>query len=197
MGRCSVRLQRWLGKAVAVAWRTILVAPSRHQCHRMPASALGFYCCSHVLQAPLPAMHDGAHAAVTFRPLRPLITLPSDEAQEHHLKHAMPKLHRHQTTRAARVSIPPSVTLTRPPTAQIGRARRCLLRACRRSEEGEWARRERVPRWYGTQGGPPEACHAKAAPSPGHQSSRNEHPPIGCSPTASHGSKSAVRGDAS
>ena len=47
----------------------------------------------------------------------------------------MPKLHRHQATRAAETSIPPSVALTRPPTAQIGRAWRCLLRACRRSDE--------------------------------------------------------------
>ena len=44
---------------------------------------------------------------------------------------AMSKLHRHQATTAAGVSIPPSVALTRPPTAQIGRAWRCLLRAWR------------------------------------------------------------------
>ena len=43
----------------------------------------------------------------------------------------MPKLHHCQATWASRVSIPTSIALTRPPTAQIGRAWRCLLRACR------------------------------------------------------------------
>ena len=42
---------------------------------------------------------------------------------------AMPKPHRRQATWAPRVSVPPSVAPTRPPTAQIGRAWRCLLKA--------------------------------------------------------------------
>ena len=71
-------------------------------------------------------------------------------------------------------------------TAHIGRAWRCLLRACRRSDEVSGHEGKRVPRWCGAQGGPSEACHAKPASSPGHESSRSEHPPIGCSPTASH-----------
>ena len=44
----------------------------------------------------------------------------------------MPKPHRRQASWPPRVSVPPSVALPRPPTAQIGRAWRCLLRAFRR-----------------------------------------------------------------
>ena len=36
-----------------------------------------------------------------------------------HPKRAMPKLHRHQATRAAGVSISPSVALPRPPTLKL------------------------------------------------------------------------------
>ena len=43
----------------------------------------------------------------------------------------MPKPHRRQATWAPRVSIPTSLALTPPPMAPIGRAWKCLWKACR------------------------------------------------------------------
>ena len=44
----------------------------------------------------------------------------------------MPKPPHRQAPWPPGVSVPPSVALPRPPTAQIGRAWRCISRACRR-----------------------------------------------------------------
>ena len=49
----------------------------------------------------------------------------------HSQEHAMPKPYCRQATWAPRVSTPPSLGLIPPPTASIGRAWKCLWKACR------------------------------------------------------------------
>ena len=51
------------------------------------------------------------------------------EVVAHHWERVMPQPQ--QATWAHRMSVPPSLALTQPRTAQIGRARRWLLKACR------------------------------------------------------------------
>ena len=101
----------------------------------------------------------------------------------------MPKPRRRQATWAPRVSIPPSIALPQPPTAQIGRAWRCFSRACRSVAQA--LEHEGNGDAAGTEGvGNPQE---RAMPKPRRRQATNvgapsEHPPIDCSPTASHGS---------
>ena len=92
----------------------------------------------------------------------------------------MPKPHRRQATWALRLSIPPSLALTPPPTACA-----CVKVALEGVSEccsGARARRERRRHWYGRRRAPPGACHAKAASPPSQVGTPAEHPPsIACS----------------
>ena len=85
-------------------------------------------------------------------------------------------------TWAPRVSVPPSIALTRPPTAQIGHAWPWVempLEGVPEECSGARARRGRRRHWYGGRRGPPGACHADASLPPSNVGTPSERSPIG------------------
>ena len=100
----------------------------------------------------------------------------------------MPKPPHRQAPWPPRVSVPPSVALT--PTAAHGSNRPCVempLEGVPEGCSGARARRERRRHWYAGRTRPLGARHAKASSPPSNVATPCEHPPISCSPTASHG----------
>ena len=74
-----------------------------------------------------------------------------------------------------------------PSTAQIGPCVEMPLEGVPEGCSGARARRARRRHWYAGRRGPLGVCHVKASSPPSNVATPCEHPPISCSPTASHG----------